>query len=270
LTPILDPYTILTPITPIIIYDPYTPICTITDIFAIKKVDMGNGANKGERTVWEAQFPDCERVEQRHDVIFVYPATLMRDTKSITDHLQSAMDYLKHVTNIDPSDYFTTRVIVGYTRQSTQPNWSGIKGNRVHVPWKYLDKEDEPLDSCSHELVHPFYNRSSLHDSNEKWGDCFCEFLRGPVKHVMGLDGISWWHKKLQDEKQKKDNWGNVAGQFLLKAKEELGNAGESPEDFADRIIQSPDDVKTFVFFLFDRFSELTMSSEFRPTSKVE
>jgi len=203
-------------------------------------------------------------------LIFVYPKDLLGQASEIADRLQKATDFLKYVTSIDPVRDFRSRLVIGYTKQSSQPNWSGIRGNRIHIPWdKYLNVPNEPLDLCSHELVHPFYNRSPLHDSNERWGNCFCEFLRGPVKNVLGLDGKTWWFEKLNDKRSAKQNYGNVAGQFLLKAKGKFGSPNESEELFADRFIKDRESIKEFVAYLFKEFSHRKLSSEFVPTLKI-
>jgi hypothetical protein len=223
-----------------------------------------------EQKVLSDQFPDCDRIERRDDLILVYPKDSLDQARGIAGKLQKGMDFLRYVTSIDPTRDFHSRLVIGYTKQSSQPNWSGIRGNRIHIPWdKYLNVPNEPLDVCSHELVHPFYNRSPLHDSNEKWGNCFCEFLRGPVKNVIGLNGEIWWLEKLNDKRSGKQNYGNVAGQFLLKAKGEFGNPNETEEDFADRFINDRESIKKFVAYLFEEFSQRRLSSEFVPTSKI-
>jgi hypothetical protein len=223
-----------------------------------------------ENKVRTQQFPGCERMELRQDVVFVFPSELTVDAAAIADGLQSAMSYLKDVTLIDPTQELGSRVVIGYSVTCTQPNWSGRGGNRVCLPQaKYLNMENEPFDVCSHELVHPFYNRSRLHQSNERWGDCFCEFLRGPVKEIMGLDGKKWWREKLADTRSDKQNYGNVAGQFLMRAKAMYSKPMEGENDFLDRFIGDIEIIKQFVSYLFAEFSGKSFSSEFVPTTKV-
>ena len=231
---------------------------------------MSDRMSAHETKVRTAQFSKCERFESRQDVVFVFPSELAGDAATIANRLQSAMPYLKDVTRIDPTEEFCSRVVIGYSEACTQPNWSGVKGNRVCLPWaKYLNRENEPFDVCSHELVHPFYNRSALHQSNERWGDCFCEFLRGPVKEIMALDGKGWWREKLDDTRSGKQNYGNVAGQFLLRAKEMYSRPMEAEDDFADRFIEDTEAIKEFVAYLFARFSQKPFRSEFVPTTKL-
>lgn len=231
---------------------------------------MSDGISSHETKVRTMQFPKCERIESRQDVVFVFPSKLVVDAATIADGLQSAMSYLKDVTCIDPTQKFSSRVVIGYSETCTQPNWSGVGGNRVCLPWaKYLKRKDEPFDVCSHELVHPFYNRSALHQSNERWGDCFCEFLRGLVKEIMGLDGKGWWREKLADTRSDKQNYGNVAGQFLQRANAMYSKPTEAEDDFADRFIGDTEAIKEFVAYLFMKFSRKPFSSEFVPTTKV-
>lgn len=230
---------------------------------------MSNNMNPHEERVFKNQFPNCDNSELREDIIFVCPSVFKGNIKYIADKLQSAADFLKCLTGINPKDDFQSRVFIGFTDQSNQPNWSGRYGNRIHIPERYLNKEMEPLGACSHELVHPYYRCSPLHNSNEKWGECFCEFLRGPVKNVMGLDGNSWWQEKIEDTRSNTQNDGNVAGQFILKAKKRYGGSDETEIDFIDRFIEDPKAIKDFVSYLFSFFSERQLSSEFNATSKM-
>jgi hypothetical protein len=232
---------------------------------------MKNKLNPKENEVWRTQFSECIKLELRQDLIFIYPDGFAGPVSYVADKMQSSMDFLKDVTTISPIQEFGSRVVVGYTRKATQPNWSGLGGNRVHLPWKdeYLNKKSEPLDVCSHELVHPFYNRSPLHQSNEYWGDCFCEFLRGPVKQTMGLDGRNWWKEKLHDYRSGKQYYGNVAGQFLLKAKQMYWDFNEAEDKFIDHFIEDRESIKKFVEYLFIKFSHKSFDTEFEPTSKM-
>ena len=231
---------------------------------------MSDGMSSHETKVRTTQFPRCERIESRQDVVFIFPSELVANVATIADRLQSVMYYLKNVTGIDPTQEFGSRVVIGYSETCTQPNWSGVGGNRVCLPWaKYLNRENEPFDVCSHELVHPFYNRSALHQSNERWGDCFCEFLRGLVKEIMGLDGKGWWREKLADTRSHNQNYGNVAGQFLLCAKAMYSEPTVAENDFADRFIGDTEAIKQFVAYLFASFSRKPFTSEFVPTTKV-
>lgn len=43
----------------------------------------------------------------------------------------------------------------------------------------------------------------------------------------MGLDAKGWWYEKINDKKSGKQNYGNVAGQFVLGAKEKYGASFE-------------------------------------------
>lgn len=226
--------------------------------------------NPHEERIRKEQYPDCEKSEEREDLIFVYPSQFKEKADIVANKIQRAVEFLKYVCDINPKQEFGSRVIIGFTDQSTHPNWSGIGGNRIHIPWQYLGKKNEPLEACSHELIHPFYNRSKLHESNEEWGDCFCEFLRRPAKNVMGLDGRGWWHQKIRDKRSDTQNWGNVAGQFLLKAKEKYGTASETDDDFVDRFIENWEAIKKFIKLLFETFSELPMCLAFYATTKIK
>ena len=135
--------------------------------------------NLQEKKIIEEQFSDSKNIEQRGDVIFVYPNEFSGDSYLTANYLQETIEYLNYLTNLNPSHFFNSRIIVGYTKLATDPNWSGRNGNRIQMPLKneYL-KETELLHVCAHELVHPFYRLSPLHYKNEKWGEPFCEFRR--------------------------------------------------------------------------------------------
>lgn len=238
---------------------------------------MNYGLNAHEELVWRREFPncDCGKPETRENLVFVYPPREFRNqADAVADTLQSAMDYLGDITDSNPTRWFRdSRVVIGYTQAKSKARWksNNIDEHWVWIPWKdqYLTKKDEPLDVCSHELVHDFYRICRLHKSNECWGECFCEFLRGPVKNIMGLDGKKWWRDKIRDKRSGKQNWGNVAGQFVLSAKEKYGAAHETDEDFADRFIEDREAIRKFVTSLFADFANRPLSEEFTPTSKM-
>lgn len=214
-------------------------------------------------------------LKSEEDLVFVYsPIGFRNQADVVADRLQSAMDHLKFITDSNSTKWFKgSRLVIGYTRTKSQPMWksNSIDEHWVWIPWKdhYLIKKHEPLDACSHELVHDFYRICSLHVSNQKWGDYFCEFLRGPIKNIMGLEGKLWWRQKLDDNRLRKQNWGNVAGQFVLRAKEEYGVDEETDEDFADRFIEDREAIRGYVTSLFADFANRPLNEEFKPTSKM-
>ena len=226
--------------------------------------------NQHEKKILAAQFPDCKYTEERGDLIFAYQSSFKGDAYLTAHHLQSAVDFLKYTTCLNPTHFFNSRIKVGYTNQSTQCTWSGRRGNRIRIPHKskYLE-QDELLHSCAHELVHPFYRLSPLHLSNEKWGNPFCEFLRGPLRNVMGLDGKSWWLGNLAHKANGKDSNRNVAGQFLLYAYEKCGNEREE-EVFVSKFINNKEGIKRFVADLFQEFSAKPMSTKFIAVPKMK
>lgn len=238
---------------------------------------MNYGLNSQEKHVWCREFPncDCEKPETRKDLVFVYPPSEFKNqAQVVADRLQSAMDYLKYITDSNSTKWFkNSRVVIGYTHTKSQPEWKSndIDEHWVWIPWKdqYLVKKHEPLDVCSHELVHDFYRICRLHHSNKKWGEYFCEFLRGPVKNIMGLDGKRWWREKIEDYRLGRQNWGNVAGQFILWAKEKYGGSDETDQDFVDRLIEDQEAIRRFVTSLFTDFANRHLSEKLKPTSKM-
>ncbi len=223
-----------------------------------------------EQKILNTQFPDCTKLEKRDDIILVYSDEFQGDIYETANTLQATTDFLKYVTYLNPTEFFNSRIIVGHYKNASQANWSGKEGNRIYIPleYEYL-KQKEFLSSCSHELVHPFFRVSRLHDSNERWGEGFCDFLRGPVKNLMGLDGKGWWKKKIeQAQSDKQDRGGNAAGQLVLGAWKEHG-AVYDIDRFIKWFIDDREAIRTFVKSLFDRFSDCSMSEEFRSTEWI-
>jgi len=228
---------------------------------------MNNGLSSYEEKVRVEQFLESDHVEQREDIIFVFPGSFSTKGIEVANQLQSSFNFLRDITNIDPAKELKSRVIIGFTKQSTQPNWSGVKGNRVHVPWKYLSMSYEPLDACSHELIHPFYRCSPLHDRNEGWGDGFCDFLRGPLKNEMGLDGNNWWQKMIEaGQRTPKGEYSYPAGQLLLKLLEK----NEVEMDSINDLINSKAVLRKFINFLFCNFNETSLSDFIKPSPEME
>lgn len=218
--------------------------------------------NEKEKRTWKTLFPNCRDSREQKDVVFVFPDEFEKSPEATIDDLQRVIDFLKDITAIDPTVFFGQRVVVGYTSQGL--GWSQ---NRISVPLKYLSKPEEPLDACTHELVHPFFRASPLHDSNEGWGEGFCDFLRGPAKNVVGLDGNGWWHRMVKAaEHNKNSEYHYPAGKFVLKAFEEHRASCSSIE----ALIDAHSVLKTFVGFLFSNFQRKSLSTYIEPSSKMK
>jgi len=231
---------------------------------------MNLDVNTREKETLDSRFPDWKRLTAREDVIVVYSDKFRGDICETAKSLQAATDFLKYVTSSKPTEFFCSRIVIGHNRATSMPNWSGQEGNRIYIPLadRYFE-EDEFLDSCSHELVHPFFRASPLHRSNQWWGEAFCDFMRGPVKNVMGLDGRGWWIKKTQEARSnKQDRGGNVAGQLVLRAQKEERDLDDIA-DFIGRFIDDREGIKIFVQGLYDRFSSRPMREEFRATEWI-
>ncbi len=162
---------------------------------------MNHDLNDHEHQMWKKLYPDCDKYVCRKDVISFYPSVFKDDADIVADKLQSSTVYLKDVTDVNPIEKFRKKILVGYNKQATQSTWSS-SGNRIFLPWVRLNKKNQPLHDCAHELVHPFYNISQLHDKNEPWGDTFCEFMRGPIKNLVGQEGKDWWQEKITQENE--------------------------------------------------------------------
>ncbi len=225
-----------------------------------------------EQGVLEKEFPDCKYVEGRSSIIFAYNDEFKGDVYETANALQDAADFLEYVSHLNPAKYFNSRTAIGFNKEAKQANWSGRDGNRIHILWeeKYFTK-DEFLHSCSHELVHPYYRLSPLHKSNQKWGEVFCEFLRGPVKTVMGQDGKLWWNENIKEHKDKgKNSHRNVAGQVLVYAKEKYYSNEEVVELFIDEFISDRSGIEQFFLYLFKEFRTRSFCDIFTPVEKMK
>jgi len=227
--------------------------------------------NSNEQRIFDDQFPDCKKLKIMKDFIFVYCDDFQGDIYETANALQAAVDFLKYVTCLNPTQSFNSRVMVGHSKIATQANWSGKEHNRIHIPWKdeHL-KQNDFLHSCSHELVHPFYRCSPLHESNEKWGDAFCEFLRGPCKFVMGQDGKRWWLENVeQHQSNGKNTYRNVAGQILVYAKRRYYN-DRTVEFCIEELINDKEKMKEFMKHLFTEYRTKSLCEIFTPVEKIK
>jgi hypothetical protein len=214
--------------------------------------------NEKEKMTWKESFPVCKHEQEREDVIFVFPDEFEKSPEATIDDLQRIIDFLKYITEINPTEVFEQRIVVGYSNKGL--GWSR---NRINVPWKYLKKPEEPLDACTHELVHPFFRASPLHGSNEGWGEGFCDFLRGPVKNIVGLDGDEWWQRMLKAVEQNMNSeYHYPAGKFVLKAFDEYRSSCRSIET----LINAHEVLKAFVGSLFSTFKHTSLSTYIEPS----
>lgn len=236
----------------------------------IKDLIMHSDLKPHEQQILDKHFPDCKKSEGRGDIIFVYGDEFKEDIYETANTLQAAADFLKYVTCLNPAQFFNARIMVGHSKKYDQPNWSGKEGNRICIPWKpkYL-KQDTFLKACSHELVHPFYRLSPLHTSNEKWGDPFCEFLRGQCKNVMGQEGKIWWLKNIEEYNKTRNSWRNVAGQILNYAKEISSNIGIKNFDI-EEFLDDKEAMKIFMNHLFKEYRTKSLCNIFTPVGKMK
>lgn len=231
---------------------------------------MGSALSEHEEKILRNQFPKCSQPEVGIDVVFAYSENFTDNAELTLKLLQQIVDYQKEATSLNPTAYFKTRTIVGYTDQSSQPNWSGARGNRVHIPdkSKWYD-QSKLLHTCTHELVHPFYRVSPLHASNEKWGDPFCDFLRGPLKHLIGQDGVTWWQNSILMYEKGENAFCNVVGQFLLCAKKKYYEQSDL-QSFIKEFISDKAKIKDFIRYLFNEFSSKSLCEVFIPVNKMK
>jgi hypothetical protein len=217
------------------------------------------------------RYTHCQNIEDRDDLIFVYPNEFNKNPSGTADVMQEAMNVLKIITMLDPTTYFEQRVVVGYRHfddkngHKTHPIWNP---NRISIPWPYLGHQDEPLDSLTHEFVHPLFHCSPLQKNNEKWKEPFCQFLRGPLKTVVGLNGDHWWQRLINNATKATNSDRNPAGQLVLKFYEDYKTTYGS-KSISDSI-RDIGAISTFVKSLFSRFENVSLSTYLTPCTNMK
>jgi hypothetical protein len=241
---------------------------------------MTNELTEHEDSIRVSRFSFCDRFEATEDLVFAYPSgEFDAEPQAVANTLQQGMDYLKDLTDLNPKQVLGSRVVVGYRHPSQpggtgrQSTWSGRDGNRVFLSWQYLDYENEPMHICGHELVHPFYRVSPLHDKNEGWGEGFCDFLRAPVINFIGLEEESdiWWAEMIRAAPERENKPGthqNPAGQFVLMLAADHGSANEA-DQIASMLINRQDYIKEFVMRLFQDFADRRLREVLTPTDDM-
>lgn len=245
---------------------------------------MNSDLSPDEERIAKWQSPLCDKLAKKDDLVFSYGSTIvtMACAYAIAEKLQVAMDFLRNVTDKNPTQYFGSRVVIRWIRdreKEGQAYWSSDstgKGHWLDLSWDYLSKADEPYKICAHELVHPFYRTSPLHTrgkpwgGNEGWGEGFCDFLRGPVMNHIGLDGKQWWWKVIDaGEKNKPGTHQNPAGQFVKMAQQKHWGASKRDE-FIDWFIDDIDALRQFLNSLFEDFADRPLSQVLIPTTEME
>jgi len=152
----------------------------------------------------------------KKDIILVWPER--ENLKNIAEQLQQIVDFLKDVTgkslkslrkrNLSPA------IIVGCTSDIEDMFWAFDKyfGNTVLLPWNCLCGDRQPIEACTHELVHPFLHMTEVGN----WGDGICDFLRIAIVEKFAphlrweINGKSYEWKEFMRENVKnriRDDW---------------------------------------------------------------
>lgn len=254
---------------------------------------MSHSLSEDENRIAEDQSPFCDGFAEKNDLIFSYPIEFINKTHAYTiaSTLQLAMNYLKSVTNLKPTEKLRSRVIIRWIKErdlTGKSIWKSEKdangnliGHYINLSWDYMFKPCEPFRICAHELVHPFYRISPLHErtegcvgnegwlGNEGWGEGFCDFMRGPVMNSMklpGQQGSEWWQKMIKAAMTNEPGISqNPAGQFVLKY---LAYC-KGDESSLSQLIENMNLVEGFISDLFEEFNCRPLKSELRPTDKM-
>ena len=254
---------------------------------------MDAGLSPIEKRIAQKQSPLCDRVVPKGDLILSYPSKLMSEAHAdiVARPLQRAMDYLKYVTGLNPTRALRGRVTIrwienrevqGKSRWKSEKDTNGdFIGSWVDLSWDYMFKPCEPFRICGHELAHPFFRISPLHQKNndcvgnggwlgnEGWGEGFCDFMRGPMMNCMrlpGQQGDEWWQKMIQAARNKQPGTHhNPAGQIVLKY---LSSCRADRNSFS-RFIHDKRLIKGFISDLFKKFACCPLKSELTPTDEM-
>lgn len=120
------------------------------------------------------------------DFALVYLRSEMRNTFDVErtkKTLQGIINFLKEITSLklgegEGNKRLDPKVLIGYRHpdnldsDETLPSW--VSDNTIKLPWDALGEEKQPVEACTHELVHPFLHMTEVGD----WGEGFCDFLR--------------------------------------------------------------------------------------------
>lgn len=252
-----------------------------------------NNLTPNEKLISQDQSPICDRFAEQDDLAFSYPGELFseKNAKRTAGILQRAMNFLKNVTNLNPTNELGSRLIIRWRKDSNiegkavwgsdKDNNGNIIGHHVNLTWDYMFKPCEPFRICAHEFVHPFYRVSPLHEKklecakddnwlgNEGWGEGFCDFMRGPITNSMllpGNQGLEWWLRFIKKTKNNEDGTHqNPAGQFVVKYLKFCG----CNENSISQLIYDNRQLKAFISYLFNEFACRPLKSEMTPTKKM-
>jgi hypothetical protein len=224
--------------------------------------------SKSKENIDKARYHHCDNCKESDDIIFLYPSNVKGHPDSVMCTLQKIMDFAKNITDLNPTKFFDRRTVVGYRHpdddngQKCVPGWNP---NWVNIPWD-TSNINEVIDMCTHELIHPFFGCSPINDRNGGWGEGFCDFLRGPAKKLIGLDGDGWWRDMIKAaENNKDDEYHDPAGKFILKAYEEFGNNSFSMQQLIDR----QEIIKEFIQYLFSNFRSNSLADYIKPSAQM-
>lgn len=196
-------------------------------------------------------FPYKHNSSISGDFIFIYPEDGIRekfDLEETKDILQCIIEFIRDVMGLNlKNQEFDSKIVVGYRRDEDlelneiNPSW--VLDNTIKLPWGYLKNRDQPIEACTHELVHPFFYVSELNKDKEasKYRDVFCDFLRIKIGEYIKFkkNFTEIWLKEL---KEKKNDWEQHGRSLRLLAefKQQYKNKSKDKEN-----------LEQFIRFLF-------------------
>jgi hypothetical protein len=150
-----------------------------------------------------------------------------------------------------------------------------MPGHYVDLSWDYMidakkiKKDDEPITVCAHGLVHPFYAASELNTKeglggNERWGEGFCDFMRGTILTYLGMNGVGRWQRSIRSARDKYSKYDTPASCFVMMF---LTQCGLSETDM-DTAIKDIDALASFVQQLFSSYRNCSLENTIRSVAK--
>lgn len=195
------------------------------------------GLSATEEKCWRKRYNSCDGIVVTKSLVFVFPKADFppggkngRDPHAICQDLQKCWDHLQCILEVDPvSDKYGTRIVVGYRDPRDEGGadcnagfeledvGSGEKCPYINIPWGYRDRINEPVECCSHEMVHPFVASKPLADMSEKWVEGVCDFLRVPLLRVVAREkeANDWEVKFLNSAWKTANSYHDHAGRLL-------------------------------------------------------
>jgi len=163
-------------------------------------------AEQKEESCWKIRYRKCDGIERSEDLVFVFPSNQFKRNRALVTKLQTSWNLLRRMTGVDPVKAFGQRVVIGFRHPKDEggfdcePGWlwengwiHGFDNEQwpcINLPWRYLNKKDQPEECLAHELGHPFLSAKKIRHSEPLWVEGMSNLLSLPVFEPMGLHEV--------------------------------------------------------------------------------